>query len=551
MNKSDFVTTNTASAEVFGVSEALLAEFAMLKDIQDIHGKQKFSQAAVEKLAMHLVCRHYGNLCYELSHLNWCIVHGKGLASNSVNDLLSFYWVDSGHQPRACTAFFEKIFASVDNANMHFQSKQLEVFEKASFSVNGKHIHIAIYEHQFTVNVKRVNLLACLMEWLVHCIPNLLSLIDTSLKGKGLNGIKELSSELQKQIYQYLSNHLPPAKLQQRYRKLSTWYQNKTLSDDNLLKFWLAHHDIEGFVKYSGTVYDTFAYAEASELAKTQKSLLYAKASNELVSTETNADNIFDELNPYFDYYAEHSFSFAREYFEEPVKALAKKQLDLVSLCIEYPNIAPRFSLSVFRSAVFGKYQHQVIQALRSNKMQEQWPSLQSDYRAFKEQIVQVIALNQQSLLAIAYIQLRHASVHCADLINQLSKELFKFSELPQCLIELLAPEMRKANTQEGTLDLATLKNMQSQASVIEIFCDEIQHAFKLINRQGFTPKSIASDEDYVRLSEKLLDLNKVIKQTLANFSKQKLDVEANFEADRSILLDEFKKIHSQSNYEY
>ena len=541
----------------YGVSEQLKAEFDMLRDVNCTEGKIKFSSSTVDSLAQHIVCRHYSKLCYEFAHLNWALIYSHTNSTNSIqNTLVSFYWLEQCHWPQ----YFKRYFTNLCEPIETKQASNIGLY--TNNNVNGDSANISegitlhVYDHIFSISASRANILTCFMEWIICVVPDLLNTMEVSLHGKGHNGIREFSSVLQKHIYDYLSQHLPPAKLQQRFRLIQNWYNTSPkipINDENLLDFWQQHNSIEGYGKYSNVVKDSLSYLSALSMVETSVSIQHADNTLDSVErmSEQYRSNLIEEDD---DYYFESVMLYKMQtalpisdLLNTP-KALNKQQHELFELFSQYPQHLMPLSSTWLRVQVFGKVQHKIIQMMRvKNPLAsdtEHYASLNdADYQQVIHDCVRLIANNQQCLLAISQIMLAFSPNQACLILLKLLPQMPSFDSYTNEFSTLLEDSVSTDKMLNKTI---VLQWQLSYPWVNRLF-KQAELALKQINRQGFTASTLLPSEDYLRCAELLFDLNKLIKQVVKKISKQNHSSQEKFEADRIIFLSEFTALYSSN----
>ena len=581
----------------YGVSEHLKAEFDMLRDVYGHNNHVKFSAKTVDTLAQHLVCRHYGNLCYEFSHLNWALVFlhtqtNTHKTSGVQHALLDFYWLSKCQNAHDFTSYFGDLCEASSHANNANNSPIAVTLNQGAVNKAGDYdllraqghntnasllagITLTIHGHHFTINATRANLLACFMEWLICVVPNILSLIETTLLGKGHNAIREFSSVLQKHIYDYLSQHLPTAKLQLRFRLMQSFYQqnaqsdpsqtikSSVVNDETVLNFWRAHNTQEGYGKYSWVVKDSLAFKQALQIVQAGLSVEHANdidASFESISGPLLADidgqshsistAIFTHLGQ-----LDAQYSIDVKCLAEKPKVLSKQQVEWLELAARYPQFIVPLSATWLRTQVFGKAQHQIIQLVRMRRLQSLGIKAAADYTGLCEQhyeqtrheCISLLASNQQTLLAIVDILLPTNSAQAClvllKLMNTLPTYEAHVNEFSLILDEYFAVQ---ANQSIG-ITAQTLSQWQLRKPWFNDVIKQCRVARKHINREGFTTKTLLEPEHYARCAQPLFDLNKLLKQLVSSINKHQQHGEAKFEADRLIFTSEFYALYSQN----
>lgn len=541
----------------YGVSDQLKAEFDMLREVKCAQGKIKFPTKTVDALAQHIVCRHYSNICYEFSHLNWALIYANTNSSTGIQTgLLNYYWIEQCHWPQHFKQYFSNLCQPKEDQQGQAITLNIDNNLPNDSQEKAAGITLRVYDHIFSISASRANILACFMEWIICVVPGLMKTMEESLHGKGHNGIREFSSFLQKQIYAYLSNHLPPAKLQQRFRLIQNWYSApipKQINDDNLLDFWQQHSTIEGYGKYSNVVKDSLSYLTALAMVETSFNVQYANTSldpsdpqSEPYSNDTN----LSEANQQFEWVSQFSthsdFSIVR--LLDGPKALNKQQFELFELFSKYPQHLLPLSGTWLRLQIFGKVQHQIIQMLRvkdtlATDAQHYFQLCQSDYQQITHNSVHLMASNQQSLLAISQLMLAFSPTQACLILLKLMPQIPSFETYTQDFATLLE------NAVSGGQTISKKSILQWQLSYpwINTLFKQTELALKQINRQGFTPATLLQGEDYLQCAELLFDLNKLIKQVVKQINKKEQDSQEKFDADRHIFLSEFSTLYAHN----
>jgi hypothetical protein len=527
------------------VSEQLKADFMLLREAHLYTSSDaqtpKFNEKTVDKFAQHIVCRHYGTLCYELSHLCWAIVN-----TGSRGALLDFFYVQENIKPKRFSTFFK--------GNAPCQIPQASVSLKAG---EGAHsfLHISIHQHQFSLSAGRVNLLAACLEWLLNFVPNLLETLYEELNGKTFNAIQSLASTLQKHIYHYLNKHLPQAKVQAKFHFMSHWLNERqcaSFDDKNILSFWQNAREREGMSRYTTVVRDIFQYQQA--LSSAQNASLLNNA-NELAE-HIESEHVFDAIDAFVDQ------QICLEALTEVPKLLSKQQAEKLQLIADYPHKIKDFPLSLLRYIVFGQYQAKCIQAQRNQSLNVDSFTLSplNEYDVILQHFAAQLKLNEQTWMAVLHILFSEDS---ADVLTVLTaKDNFldllldsKTGAKEQVSVlqsKLYAPSLIEPSSsiKQGGGEIASGKGTAS-----EIFADsEVLRSFKAMckqsharnNRQGFTLKSQLDDVSvYVDNTMSLLHVSSALQSVLLKndaLFKDLSQKEQNYQADGCILKDELMK---------
>lgn len=549
--------TKDTSIVAYGVSDQLKAEFDLLREVNCTEGKIKFHSSSVDMLAQHIVCRHYSKLCYEFAHLNWALIHANTNTASSIqNTLVNYYWLERCHWSQYFKQYFSHLCEPIETAKDQNIGLYTNHNLSGDMSTKNEGITLRIYDHIFSISASRANILACFMEWLIGVLPDVLYTLETCLHGKGHNGIREFSSLLQKQIYEYLSEHLPPAKLQQRFRLIQSWCSEnvrESMNDDSLFDFWQQHNNIEGYGKYSNVVKDSLSYLSALSIVETSQNVQHA--SDTFDSTEHSSTQSLDNLLAKEE---AHHFNSIGQYRVQTVlpianllstpKTLNKQQFELFELFSQYPQHLMPLSSTWLRLQVFGKAQHQIIQMNRvKNPLASNSDHYASLYGAGYQQVsndcVRLMASNQQCLLAISQLMLSFSPNQACLILLTLLPQMPSFENFTSEFSSLLEDAVSTGKS----IDKPMVLQWRLAYPWLNKLFKQAELALKQINRQGFTATTLLQSEDYLRCAELLFDFNKLIKQVVKRINKQNQDSQEKFEADRLIFHSEFATLYSNN----
>jgi len=530
----------------YGISEQLRGDFDILRETtfssnmsisavghEDVH---KFSRVSVDKLAQNLVCRNYGNSCYELAHLCWAILHSSTSPDKA---LINYFWLDT-----ICTkASFNDYFSHCLAPNTKVLNSNISA---SSLRLSQDKLHIVIHQHEFTLHSGRANYLSCLMEWLACTMPNTLSILFTLLLGKGHNAISEAASTLQQHIYGYLSEHLPPAKLQQRYRLLDTWYKDtgEGINDAAILHFFQQHNHLEGCGKYTNVVNDTFSYMQALEDASTLQQVNDSEQVVEQVAEHSDA--ILSLAEQYGNNYESVLTTLAQS-----PKVFSQAQCDMALMLSQFAAYFPRFSKTWLRCQSFGKWQSKLIQASRkaSIKALNQHGSENIDsYSCVQRSLAGMLATSYQAQLAMLHLfftcsKTAHGYTQLISLLHLLSSS-HPVLKGYQNDIEVIINNMHSKLSSTGN----TSSDIQKLPKALHEMASKCAAAYKQINRVGFTAASKLSNDEYnVNIQDIMLIQNK-LRAVLRDISRKNYCDEAIFSADRFIFEGEFTKLYVQDD---
>ncbi len=506
---------NNATLFAVNVSETLQADFAMLRETpyyqsrynsvaldSDTQHSFKFSAKTIDKLSQYIACRNYAPLCYELAHLCWVLVNTGGKDA-----IFDYFYLAEAVTARRMQDFFE----SPENCQCALPSASVELLQrklaqdtnKSSNKIthlNPAHVDIdsvpdclclKIHQHEFIIHLNRANILAACMEWLVTILPKVFDVAFEYLSGKGFNGIQSFSSYLQKDVYDYLKDHLPPAKAQAKFQQMSLWLKAKQLNqfcDDNILEFWQTPNAREGSEKLTTLIKDVFHFEQALESAKTQQAHQYAQDSYEL----DMAEQVFESVVTH----AKAQIDLAR--LTELPKLLSKQQAQRLTLLAQFPQLCSRFPLSYLRHEVLGTMQSVCIQAQRNKTLNESFFEMpeQNQYADLLQKLRAQKELNSLSYCAVMHILLigreEDGDAYCTELLAANN--------------ELLNALTQKVENQTNATQ--SIDHLLQEPSLISA----CKSAYQQNNRQGFTQSSHLSNKQvYVDSALVLLALSQAL----------------------------------------
>ena len=386
----------------YGVSESFNVFIESLRETPGLTGK-KFRLADVNKMAQYLVCRNYGKVCLELSYLAWAVVNYP-IKSIANAPLLEFFWVDENITPARFRQAFEQP-CHIENINI---------------ALNKTGLTLSFSSQPFLISPTRVGLLAVLLEVIITLAPEQLTAIEQRLKGShNEHAIKALSSDLQKQIYQFLAEHLIPAQQQRRFRYVSQWLDksnaNKNLAssyvlnDEAVLSFWqyaVLDDTSPGYKLYASAFYGVMDTHQALQQAK--QALALDNAGTIGFNTEAG------EYSP--DVIQELLFSHSSDIQDynwlcDTPKFLTKAQWNFIAPLTQNHAYSKSLALSFARLAVFGQWQAALVQAKRKSPLialQKLADLPQQNYLQYQQKLVTLQQIMTQVIMAISYIFYSH-----------------------------------------------------------------------------------------------------------------------------------------------
>lgn len=561
----------------YGVSESFNTFIDGLRETPGLVDK-KFRLADVNKMAQYLVCRNYGKACLELSYLLWAIVNytensdvhhlsnnpshlspdlsPKFTANNT--PLLTFFWLNESITP----ARFRQAFkAPYKNNNI-------------AIALNGAGLCLTLSKQPFIISPTRVGLLAVLFEIIISLTPNKLTLIEEMLQGENTDkAVKKLSSDLQKQLYQFLSEHIVPAQQQRRFRYISQWLALKNtnnsnttntnlLTDETILSFWqYAAHDNSspGYKLYASAFTDIIETHQAIQQAKQALALDNAHTIGfDIEAGEYSPDTIesllFDNTSTIEDY----------AWLCNTPKFLTKSQWRIIEPLMQKQPYVKSLPLSFARLTIFGQWQAGIVQAKRKSgdALQEKLNEVpQQNYFTYQQELVKQTKVVIQVILTLAHIfYQREDSRYLGCILSFLPKSVT--IQVKSAVSEVMRPRSQKDQMSLDTLDpTANEMNQTLFTQSQKVLKDSLEFnrimqtakvAFNGNNKDGFQHLPDVEHLDiYQDGYDALTQCQHVIQAYIAQCSKIWLtqdDCQLNYCSDISIFKGMFEKLYGEVN---
>jgi hypothetical protein len=562
------------------VSESFNAFIDGLRETPGLTDK-KFRLVDVNKMAQYLVCRNYGKACLELSYLLWAVVnyptgdstadttnYASTSSAKALSDapLLTFFWLNENITP----ARFRQAFAQPYTKN------------SVTIELDKVGLHLSFSQQLFVISATRVGLLAVLFEMIISIAPEKLTLIEQALQGNfdnSVKAIKNISSELQKQLYQFLAEHLVPAQQQRRFRYISQWlaskdndkvsdirnYKNtnsshiKLLTDEIVLSFWqdaAIDETSPGYKLYVSAFNDIIEFHQAMQQAKQVFALDNANSIGFNVEGGEYSPDVIEKL-----VFSEVSTTQNYAWLCQTPKFLTKAQWHFIEPLMQKQPYVKSLPLSIARVAVFSQWQANIVQAKRKSSLllqQKLNDTPKQDYLCYQQQLSKQNKVIIQVILAISHIYYRQQDSRYLGCILDF---------LPEALTQKIKKTVNETMTllskkEETSLDFNTIKInkslfTQSQALLQEsIEFNRVMRmskiAFNNNNKDGFQylPDSKYLDT-YQDGYEALTRCQHVIQLYLAQLSTFWLTSQGchlNYCSDVSIFKDMFEKLYGDVN---
>jgi len=541
----------------FGVSDELQGIFYSLREMPSLNNSEqtKFKKHEIDNLSQSIVCRNYGKLCLELSYFCFAVINYQNVKSNDSTNtrrfspLLSYFWKN------------EQL--SITHVKSHFKNK---------FSINGCELflidnvlRVGFKNSQFDIALSRVGLLASLLEFIVYIDPKLINEFESNLIAADVTKIKEITSDLQKKIYQFLTQHLSSAQEQRRFRFMASFLDNlitketrldntSWLTDEYILNFWLKASD-EG----NNLGFKLFVSC-CSELVAFQRALSVSYSKINARSSLSIGDNIeagevsADLLNQTLIQLQETKLEI--DWLHNKPKFLTKNQTLELKPIIDCLPFSKKLTLTMARIHIFGAWQAAIVQATRKSDNQlitqkiNQHP--EKDYQLFHALITDVYQQIIDTLWALLHINHQHKQPQMFTLFNQLVTD----KKLLKDLQYLLAQQVNKTKVN----DINALFNEMSQWQLkLPELNHTLKHATRMFNanhKAGFNALPQLQELDIyhegqdslLKLKQELIHFLNNLEQLLSKQSQLNKCKDEIFRSDTSIFFNKLNSLYGVSD---
>ena len=531
-----------SSLVAFGVSETLIADFQALRETPCAEGN-KYNAKTIDQLAQYICCRNYANLTLELSYLNWAVCNYM----QQRGGLLSFYWLEEAISPKKVRHAFSQAKSATwlpKNTAIDIGSQGLELFF-------GKQV--------FVISATRVQLLSAFMELLTTHFPQILDDTEAALLGRHESDIKQLASLLQKKIYKWLKQHLPTAKLQQRFRYLDNWllhnasnspYPNK-IDDGQVLAFWQSSIHEEGYVKFTTALDDIVLHQDAL------RSIESAAAASYGLSIDDYAQILCDDHDALYQNVQEQDHALSAKALTVYPKFLVAKDFERLVALLSVYSANLNLPLSVLRHAIMGAWQGRIIQASRYSPtaVKQQlsvMPALQ--YKDFCAQLVNIKQVNKFTLLCISGALYNLQSSSCLSVLSGSVGDMLS-AEQGQQIYQFISADLAKEEAKskcaaessfkvaDAEFSFEKLQRWQLQQPALNKIFNAAKKALSKNNRAGFKAGDDTDEELLLAGADALNKINQMIDTFLAHFKQTSED-----DADTTTLLEKNKQKEHQHN---
>ncbi len=458
-----------------GKSETLRNVLSCISEASAADGGPRYSFRVCRALARIVVCRSYAKPLMELSHLLVCASARDGQFENV------FWGIE-----RASVSEFRRVFADFGDLSPHV-------------AVTSSGVALRHPDGEFQISFGRMPFLAALLEFMIMTVgfPVIDDLTKPLRQGQpGHETVLDVAKSLQRCLYQFLKDHIPPAQRQRRERHFLNYVSencgNRTgadaISDDIVLDYWIAFSvgdDIEAKT-YRG-VYET-ARKLIVALDGAQERLAGSRAAS--VGTDFEAGEIdpadYEAVTALLDE-GESPLSRVMEKCAEQVKFINAHEAEVLSEIPLGEGTARRIPVSVLRNAVFGAAQLRLTTALRRKTAMENLFAENADglYRKRLEMYRDVIAHTERLALAAFWLLHKHHRPEAIELALKLAPDL-DWEELLGRNALLETAENVVSLTQVAALQKFFAISARSRGDELEALLADAKRAWRSVNRTGF-----------------------------------------------------------------
>jgi hypothetical protein len=530
---TDEIDYTRSTLVTYGVSDELAMLVQTVAEGMLLDGRPRCAPASIQEIRQRLLCHNYRKSLFELAHFIGGVAYLSG-------DLTSVLYLDEAVYPDG--------FKGV--------TQDWPANDELPFALEGNHLTLQFAEAPFDLHFSRVNVMAGWVDLLLLIVPGFLQDCESLANQCGRAEVLALAKRLQKQLADYLKDHLQtPTKLEEgmfwlHWTREHVGADNLTaaFNDDHVVLFWQHNwqEDDFDFKRYATVARAAHHFIQAVDIGEQQWQVGHA-ASLDQTNEDGDAwiENIVDVAEPYWeamqvvgDLELEGALEGAQTDLTEEgdplsllqkppyseIKFLTAKQLKaLEGFVAEYPR---QLAVTALRVYIFGKQQARITGALQ-NKDPETFTRLLEG----QELLNPDECASELQDIAASISTSRLATAHVLNLGGH-----------PRgTLLMLLAAGME---VPEGT-ELGLLKKRAEQAT--EDWQTQCFKAFSANNRQGF--KSLPDTdqlETYAIGDQQLAKLAERCEQRLAAFNQYGADTaeQIHFAHDAEMFTRQFQAIY-------
>lgn len=454
-------------------SEELRAAIACIMDATAMDGGPRYSQRVISALTRIIVCRAYAKPTLEISHLI------AGISDK--------------------TGRFEHILWGVDRASpvsFRIFLQEMDLPNSGARLTNQGIVNL-VDDHEFQISFGRMPLLAALVEFLITAFGyERVDELTAPIRSQSFNeqDISDVANALQRELYAYLKDHLPPAHRQKRDRHFLSYVDDQSgnrsgadaITDNIVLAYWQDSAAEPGL--------DNKTYRSVHEMAVRMIVALDAASERiqSLRAVSIGTDREAGEYDPEdveavmaaFDP-NDTPLSRVLEQDGDEVKFITATEADVLSVLPLRSDVERRVPISIIRNAVQGAVQLKISSALRQDS------ALNFDQRAYAYrdciQRYQDIAIVLERIM-MAALWVLHSARHPSAVSLALTLA-------PDIHWDVLAVN---ADPETGDDDIESIDVHRAmrqffdalpdkRGDEVQAFLAEARQTYRSINRKGFT----------------------------------------------------------------
>lgn len=479
-----------------GKSAELAAALQTLMETE-CEGEAKYSPTTCREVAKLLVCRTYATILPELVHL--CTAARE---LGPIKGQYEYFFWDSGPARAArFKSYAHQYFASATDSYVTDIKNTIELgYPDGSF-----HVHYS-----------RVPVLCAFLEFLLTAVgyPDIDALLQGYFSaGPSLKNAHQCANKLAKSVYGYLSNHLPTAQSQRKFRHALAFCQDdvERIDDDHILSFWqeksLDDDKTVDFKTFASALQTNLNLVRAVETARDLPALTHARSIGyDTEQGEINPDHLHACLD-----HIDEATSPLDQLSTPPcdaIKFLNKQEHSQSEAVLKFNGYLNRFKRSYLRDQSFALCQGRLTQALRN--------------KADQTTLTDIISAGPDTSYNDQRQKLDQLSHHLTRVLSANLHALFALNcETALDLLPDLFPDLDHQDLQNAlpaainSTELAGADNLiaiiQNAPAFLPIR-EAAQNAYKSLSRKGFkgTPDPVLKPA-FNTASPALLEINKQV----------------------------------------
>ncbi len=458
-----------------GKSEALRAVLAGIAESTAADGGARYSEKVCRQLSRIVVCRAYAKPLLELSHL---IIAAGGRDGHYEN---IFWGVD-----RASASEFRNAFQALDGAR-----PDIRIAAGGVLHDDGS--------DGFQISYNRMPLLAALLEFMIMTVgyPEVDAVTGVLRRGEPTpDEVLDTARALQRELYAYLKDHLPPVQRQRREHHFLNYVDahagNRNgadaINDGVVLGYWQAYADADEVdAKTFRAVYDTARrLIGALDAASDRLSGAHARS----IGTDIEAGEVDPaDVEAVIAALDADTGPLERllETCGEQVKFVNVGEAETLSELPLGDGAARRIPVSVLRNAVFGAVQLRLTTALRRGGAPDvDIPGGRDGYYTAKlDAYADIIGVTEKLALAAIWPLFEARRVEAVDLALALAPDI-DWGQLARKPPDAEDAENVVSLGRAGALQQFFRIEPDARGDEIQALLAEARRSWRGVNRAGF-----------------------------------------------------------------